>query len=221
MNKDILNTIILSSSFLALFGISELLYHFLKVNVELTRKLSHFGTGILTLLFPIMLGNHWLVLLLCASFAGLLLLSLKFNFLKSINAIDRESVGSIAYPASVYICYFVYEYNGYQFYYFYLPILILAISDPLAALCGKKWPLGKYAVGKNHKTLMGSAVFFISAVVISFVLLMSSYVGTTLFLIVLVAAFLTTIIEAFSKRGFDNLTIPLTALIFLIVMSHI
>src|ERR1700741_4724092 len=101
MSKDIINTIILACSFLALFGLAEFIYHTFKVRAELTRKLVHFGTGILTLLFPVMLNNHWLVLFLCGSFALILMVSLKFNLLKSINAIDRKSHGSISYPISV------------------------------------------------------------------------------------------------------------------------
>ncbi|MBI3239032.1 MAG: phosphatidate cytidylyltransferase, partial [Flavobacteriia bacterium] len=62
MTTDWINAAILSVSFLALFGIAELLYHFAHVKVELTRKLVHLGTGVLTLLFPLMLSNHWFVL---------------------------------------------------------------------------------------------------------------------------------------------------------------
>src|SRR5438309_317623 len=110
MSKEILNTIILASSFLALFGVAEVLYHFFKVRAEFTRKIVHVGTGLLSLLFPLMLSNHWYVLFLCASFGLILVLSLKFNLLKSINAIDRESVGSLAYPVSVYCSYLAFDY---------------------------------------------------------------------------------------------------------------
>jgi len=96
--KDIINTGILAFSFLALFGIAEILYHKVNVKAEWTRKLVHFGTGILTLLFPVMLNDHLYVFFLCASFALLLLASLRFNRLKSIHAIDRKSYGSISYP---------------------------------------------------------------------------------------------------------------------------
>ncbi|MBI3234471.1 MAG: phosphatidate cytidylyltransferase, partial [Bacteroidetes bacterium] len=59
MNKDIINTLILSGMFLTLFGLAEVLYHFFKVKAELTRKLVHFGTGLLTFLFPLILSSHW------------------------------------------------------------------------------------------------------------------------------------------------------------------
>ena len=95
LDHNIINTALLASSFLALFGIAEILYHFLKMQAELTRKIVHIGTGLLTLLFPLMLSNHWYVLFLCTSFAAILLASLRLNLLPSINAIGRKSAGSL------------------------------------------------------------------------------------------------------------------------------
>jgi len=224
MNQDFLNAILLGVSFLLLFGIGELMFHYFKVKVELTRKFSHVGTGLLTMLFPILLGTHWLVLFLCSLFAVILLLSMKYNFLQSINAIDRDSVGSIAYPVSVYLCYLAFEHYQYSYYYFYLPVLILAFCDPLAALSGKKWPLGRYKVGNEYKTLMGSSMFFFSAIILQMVVLgllgfdpLSSRVVLVSMLVALIACFA----EAFSSRGFDNLSIPLFVLLTLISINQL
>lgn len=224
MNQDILNTIILSTAFLALFATAELLFHKFNVNVELTRKLVHIGTGLLSLLFPILLNNQWLVLFLCASFACILILSLKFNFLKSINAIDRESVGSLAYPVSVYCCYLVFDYFNRAYIYFYLPILILAICDPVAALMGKKWPVGKFRVGKGNKTLMGSGMFFLTAFTIVILFSLLSAGETTIPKLLLEAALVACISctsEALSGKGYDNLTIPASVLLSLILIPHL
>jgi phytol kinase len=223
MSKDILNTIYLSLAFLALFGLAEALYHYFKVKAELTRKLVHLGTGLLTLLFPVLLDDHWLVLLLCASFAVILLLSLRFNFLKSINAIDRVSAGSICYPVAVYLCYLGYDhYNG-QYVYFYLPILALAICDPIAALTGKKWPVGKYRVGKDNKTMMGSTMFFISCFLLSLgILLLNNEVfDIEMVLISAIIGMVCAVVEALTPRGFDNLSIPLAALGVMVVLSEL
>lgn len=220
MTKDLLNTLVLAACFLALFGLAELLYHRLKVKVELSRKIVHVGTGLLTLLFPLMLSNHLFVLLLCGSFAILLICSLRFKFLPSINAIERKSVGSIAYPVSVYGCYLAYDYFGETYFYFYLPILILAISDPLAALAGKKWPIGKYKIGHETKTLMGSSMFFLSALLLVLVFFKpsdaSGNTGLTRVLISLVA----TASEALSRKGFDNISIPASVLLTLVILQN-
>ncbi len=224
MNKDILNTLILAGAFLTLFATAEVMFHLLKIKAELTRKFVHLGTGLLTLLFPIMLGNHWLVLILCASFAVILLLSLRFNLLKSINAIDRKSVGSLAYPVSVYGCYLVFDYFDQQYIYFYLPILILAICDPIAALTGKTWPYGSFKVGMEKKTLVGSGMFFISALVLTFALYLILHQESTTFTLVITAfvvAMISTVSEAFSRKGYDNLTIPAAVLVSMILTEKL
>ncbi|MBK8643538.1 MAG: phosphatidate cytidylyltransferase [Saprospiraceae bacterium] len=220
MDKDILNTFIIAASFIALFGVAELLYHALKIKVELTRKLVHVGTGLLTFLFPILIGNHWLVLILCLSFALILQLSFRFNLLRSINAIERESVGSIAYPISVYGCYLAYDYFNRQIIYFYLPIIILAICDPIAALSGNKWPIGKYRVGKEYKTMMGSCMFFFSAFAIVIIFLKGYESGKAL-LIGVSIALIATLSEALSRKGYDNITIPAAVILSLIIILHL
>lgn len=213
MKTDLVNTGALALTFISLFIVSELFYHFCKLQVELTRKLVHTGTGLITLFFPVMLSNHWFVLLLCGSFMFLLWASLKFGFLNSINAIERKSAGSLLYPVSVYICYLAFQVH-HSYLHYYLPILILAICDPIAALTGKKWPKGKYIVGKDTKTLIGSGMFFLSAALLChllFILLHLNVSVTTVFFI----ASASCLTEALSKNGYDNLTIPIAVLLVL------
>jgi len=230
MNKDIINTAILATAFLLLFGLAELLYHKAKIKVELTRKLVHFGTGIITLLFPIMLDNSWLVLFLCGSFALILLTSLQFNLLKSINAIDRKSHGSILYPVAVYGCYLVYNHYTIKFgkstdlyIYFYLPILTLAICDPMAALFGKKFPYGKFTIGKDTKTIVGTSAFFASSFILSSITLFCFGKNTlgfaNIFVASLIIAALSAVAEAVSGKGRDNITIPACVITVLILFS--
>lgn len=218
---ELLNTAILSGAFLSLFALAETLYHYFNAKVEITRKIVHFGTGILTLLFPLLLDNHWLVLALCGSFAVILLISMRFNFLKSVNAIDRKSVGSIAYPVAVYGCYLAYNYFEHQYAYFYIPVLILAVCDPIAALAGKKWPLGKYNIRNSSKTLMGSGMFFLSAFIVIVVLSLMEHTMTRIVMRGLIIALFSTVSEAVSGRGYDNITIPVSVLASLIVIDQL
>jgi phytol kinase len=227
MSSNLTNTLVLNLLFLGLFGFAEFLYHVMKVQVEYTRKLVHFGTGLLTLLFPLWITNHWYILGLCSAFAVLLVVSKRFKFLPSINAIDRVSHGSILYPVAVYLCFVFHQWfdtiDCYEPVYtgFYIPILILASCDPVAALLGKRFPKGQYKVGEGHKTLTGSGAFFILAFCISsavFLFNYSNYNAKTL-AIALFLALATTGIEAVSPKGWDNLTIPLTAILVLYALQ--
>ncbi|WP_375562092.1 hypothetical protein ACE193_05965 [Bernardetia sp. OM2101] len=259
MNDNLFYTILLTFGFLALFGSAEILYNFFKVKTEYTRKLVHVGTGLITLLFPLLLTHHLWVLFLCSSFAVLLLLSLKFSFLPSINNIERKSVGSLAYPLAVYISFLAFDFMQHQsinpaisknanLIYFYLPMLTLAISDPMAALLGRNLSKRQFSFFSNNKilslllsknltsnftnsyqittpckTIIGSTAFFGSAFLIGIVLFfslneLSFFVGIGLAFLI---AFCATFSEAFSKKGWDNLTIPATVIIVLFLFSFL
>ncbi|MCA6362959.1 MAG: phosphatidate cytidylyltransferase [Bacteroidetes bacterium] len=220
MDNQLIHCLWLGACFLALFSTGEILYHKFGVRAEYTRKLIHLGTGVLTLLFPVFLRSHWFVLLLCGAFAVILLTSLKFNLLKSINAIDRKSHGSISYPAAVYGTFLFYDFfsgTHPQKAYFYIPVLMLAVCDPIAALSGKRWPWKPFQVGSGKKTLTGSLMFFISASLLSGILLytLSETSNSNLITLSLLLGAFGAFIEAISRNGFDNLLIPLISILVL------
>ncbi|TJZ61348.1 phosphatidate cytidylyltransferase [Sphingobacterium olei] len=224
MTQSVINAIVLAGCYLLLFALGELLYHYFKVKVEITRKIIHAGTGLLALLFPLLLDNHWLVLTLCALFAAILILSLRYHLLPSINAIDRRSIGSLAYPIAVYGCYLAYHLNASRYAYYYLPILILAICDPIAGLTGKRWAIGPYHIAGAHKTLMGSLMFLCSAMLLTagyFGLFCGAVVDSSFMFTVACVASLSTLAEAVSRDGYDNLTIPFSVILGLMLTKSI
>ncbi|WP_221393042.1 hypothetical protein [Dyadobacter sp. NIV53] len=193
MLQEIVLPLLLASCFLILFGFAEFLYHRKKVKAEWTRKIVHIGTGILTLTFPVLLHSHWQVLFLCGSFLIILLISLRYNMLPSINNIGRFSYGSILYPVVVYGTYLIYTHVEKGLIMYYLPILILAICDPVAALTGKHYPFGSYRIGGNNKTLSGSLSFFIVCILITLTTfyampLVPLEVGTGIFYAILISS---------------------------------
>ncbi len=221
MSEHLLNTIYLAGVFLVLFASAELLFHKFNVKAELTRKYVHLSTGLLTMLFPPYVQNPWLVLFLCASFLIILLTSLKFDLLKSINGVNRETRGSILFPIIVFGCFMVYYSYG-QYVFYYIPILILAICDPVAALVGKRFPFGRYTFIGHTKTLSGSLGFFIVATVLSYLLLtlVGEYSSKSSFLAAIFISFATVVAEAVSHKGYDNLTIPASAIFVLFLLTH-
>lgn len=210
----------MSTAFLLLFAISEWLYLKKNVQVEITRKISHIGTGILTLLFPVFLTSHWEVLILCSSFLVLLVLSIRFKFLKGINNVERTTYGSVLYPVAVYLVYLAYASTG-NLGHFYAPILILAISDPVAALVGKNWPMFPYSIGSEEKTVAGSVAFSISAFFIAGMIWIvgGEVLSVQSIFTVLAIAILSALTEAVSLKGWDNLSIPLSVLLVIWVSA--
>lgn len=218
MSKEIINTIILAILFLSLFAIAEILYHRFKVKAESTRKIVHIGTGLITILFPILLQSAWSVLLLCASFGLILLLSLRMHLLPSVNAIKRVSYGSLLYPVAVSICFFAYQ-HFHHLLFFYLPVLTMAICDPVAALAGSRWPLGRFKINNSNKTLIGSLAFFISSFILTIALFYffspEIFEPKKALLTSFLIAVSTAATEAVSFKGIDNITIPVCVLIIL------
>lgn len=203
----------LSASFLALFGVGEWLYRGFRVPAEWTRKWSHIGTGFLTMLFPLTLHSHRSVGLLCGSFLVILVLSKRFRLLPSIHAIDRESYGSHSYPVVVYACFWVWEKMAAPVSVFYLPVLTMALADPAAAFLGRRWPRGGFSVWSDRKTLTGCAGFFAVAYGLAVFLFPQENLPLTSLLAKAAAvALAATLAEAFSTKGFDNLSIPLAVL---------
>jgi phytol kinase len=217
MTQEIFRAILLALGFLIIFGLAEIGYHFLKMKAEYTRKFVHIASGFLTLTFPLLLTNQWLVLALCISFAGLLLGSLYFNLLPSINAVGRFTLGSLAYPAAIYGTFLVYSHYQ-NLLFFYFPVLTLAICDPVAALIGKRTGWKKYKVANEHKSLSGSLAFFITALILGLVLF--AFLGTPLLTTavttIFIAAFTSALIEGISPKGLDNITIPATVILTLL-----
>ncbi len=215
----------LSGCFVSLFLAAELLHRLAKVRAEYTRKLVHTGTGVFTLLFPIFLTQIWQVGVLCGSFLVLLLFSLRTGWLPSINAVERKTAGSWLYPVIVFLCFLFYrcmaanpELHFHPFYFFYLPLLLLAFCDPVAALAGGYWkrqnpetPPGKTIVGSL--AFLGLAAFICLACGFLFfhkpIAIAIPWVNT------LIIPLATTLAERYSNRGWDNFTVPTAAMLCL------
>jgi phytol kinase len=228
MQQEIVVVILLSICFLIVFALGELLYYKLKWPVEKSRKFVHISTGLLTLCFPQLLSYTLSVGFLCIAFIAILYFSKKYNFLKSINQITRKSNGSILYPIIIFVLFCLYQVlnNGQslcsinypRYNYYYLPVMILAICDPIAALTGQKWQSSKITFVTDNKTWLGSSCFFISSFIVSmlFVQLSAGLVsGLPLIFTSICIALGTTLAEMFSKKGFDNFAVPIVAFVIL------
>ena len=210
--------------FILQFVVNEILYQKFKIKAEYTRKLIHVTAGVFSVLFPLLLSNHWYLLGLTLLFIGILVITKYYGWLGSIHNIGRPSIGSFVYPVSIYFCFVVYQhYNHLVFY--YLPILVMAISDPVAALAGLYWKKKSSDKQNNiqkllltRKTFFGTFMFFASAFVTT-LFFIGNYneMGIHAFLLLSIAVgMIGALTEFFSYRGIDNLSIPIVITILLI-----
>jgi phytol kinase len=197
--------------YFVLFGITEALYHKGNWDAEKTRKVVHVGTGLLALTFPVYLEAFWQVAFLCLSFLLLMAISERFQWFKSITGVDRKSYGSWLFAGVVMMCFYLYMIWDNKVYY-YFPLMVLSLSDPLAALVGKARPIKEFRVFKQKKSLGGSTAFFLSALLLGlgYFISVDSAPSYGLFLL---ATAVSTGAEFLSVKGWDNLTIPVSIIV--------
>jgi phosphatidate cytidylyltransferase len=216
------NLLFLVLVYLLVLLLGEIVYRRGLASAEKTRKFAHLGTAVVSLAMPALGIDIRHLLVLSILFTGIMVITAKRGWLKSIHAINRSgSLGSYCFPSAFFFCYLAYTFHGVRMW-FYVPVLVLAVSDTLAALVGMRWPVGRFTIMKQEKTLMGSGAFFISTLVItlSAAWFDSSRLMSTGTIVVgaLLIAFTTTVLEALTVRGLDNLVVPFSALGLLCVL---
>lgn len=204
MNQQLLYLLIFIAGYILLLLFCELLNRKAHVPSEYTRKLAHIASTLSTLFFAKAFTDYRYVLILCLAFFIMLLIANMRRMLHSIDGVGRRTGGSYLLALSVGITYCVSVQSGNNML-FTLPVLILAISDPLAGIVGNRIKSKRLF---NRKTVAGSLSFLISSYTISLIYLNVSY-HEHVWMISAVVALVATLTELISPRGTDNLTIPL------------
>ncbi len=222
MEKQIGITIVFLVAILLLLVFNEMVYRKFKVKGEITRKTAHFLATMTTISFPFIFRSHWHVLILAIIFFMLLFLSRNKKHLKSIHDINRVSVGSYLLPVAIYLTFLISKLLEDNFL-FILPILILAICDPLAGILGMNTKQYNYRIKIFNRTLektwLGSGSFFVTSFTISIIALYFRQISFDLktFWLAFIIALVGTLAELISWKGSDNLFIPMSVLLVLVI----
>lgn len=215
-DSEINKALAIAILYILVFSIAELWRYFLKPDTETTRKFVHLAGGFIALSFGFLFHSHWIVLLLCGGFALVIYLTKKIGWLQSVHDIKRHSTGGIYYPIAIYLT-FLYASIVNEPVFYFIAILVLAVSDSTAALIGSSYGIKFYRVEEEKKTIEGSIIFFLSTfMIVHLCLLLMTDIGrlectlTALYLSILVTSF-----EAVSLGGADNIIIPVGTLYIL------
>lgn len=203
--------------------IGEGLFRYLKLNPARTRNLAHFFAGLISLPYPWLFDSHWWVLLIAIQSSLVLYITRYFGLIPSHHQSAGKGLGSFLFFGSLYICFTVSHYAG-ESYLYVIPVTVLTLSDVLASVIGQQFGMKTWSTRmkkrNSDKTPAGSIAFFLSALVIVFVLLSLYYevaLPRSLVTAMLVST-LATFSEAVSPNGFDNLSVPLISLIILLLL---
>ena len=217
MNPQLTATIIFLLIFLFLVFTTQALYVYGKVASHKSRKFLHVSGGILALFFPSYLHSHWYVLIICSSSFILLCITYYRKLLPSVHQTKRMSLGSIIFPLPVYVCFLAAEKTGNNMLLYYLRVSLLAIADTMAELGGNQWGHMSFSLFNKRKTMVGSLCFAATTFVISiiFIVFVFQLQSIRSWLMIICITIVTTCTELLSFKGYDNLSVPLSALLLL------
>lgn len=191
--------------------LAETLHRFANADSELTRKIVHIGTGNVILLAWWLNIPAWVGI--CASIIASLiaLLSYYVPILPGINSVGRKSLGTFFYAISMGLL-IAWFWPIQQYQYAAIGILIMAWGDGLAGLIGQNFGKHSYEVWGIKKSWEGSLTMAIASYSVTSLIFFAVF-GNLWFtwLVSIVIALVATALEAFSKLGIDNLTVPLAS----------
>jgi dolichol kinase len=222
MGNQIALTFIFLIAIICVLVFTELIYRRFGLKGEMTRKFAHFTATLSTTTFPYIFTSHWYVLALASFFFVILFISRNGTQLKSIHDIERKSIGSYLLPLSIYITFLISHLLGSNIM-FVLPMLVLAICDPMAGILGLNIKRNNRNIQifghKLHKTWLGSGSFLVSCFIICVITLYFNTMDFDLktFWLALGIAVVSTLVELFSWRGTDNLLVPMSVLVMLLL----
>jgi dolichol kinase len=212
--------LLVSFSFLLIMLSIEVLYRFSNSSTEWTRKLQHLLSGLLITSFPWIFSSSTEVITLAAVMVIVLVIFRKLKFLTSLHDVERKSYGEFYLLITAVILTILAQHRYLEYY--FISILTLTISDLLAALVGTTYKKMTYTVKGHTKSWEGSITCFISTFLIVHLSLsfLSDIDHLRSVIIALQIALIVSIVEAVSRKGIDNLLIPLTTFFLLLHLSN-
>lgn len=196
--------IIISAIYITLVIVSSKFVN--KFGEEASRKYVHILLSNVWIIYLFFIDSMWAACVLPIAFVFINLFSYKFKLIKSIEREKNDGLGTVYYAVSMLIASIISYGVG-------CPIvgasgiLIMGYGDGLAAIVGKKIKSQKYKIGDTVKSVAGSLTMFIISLMISFIVL--KIIGIKyLFLDAICIAVVSTISEAVSIKGLDNITVP-------------
>lgn len=173
---------------------------------EFARKSIHIAAGLLLAALPIFMTRPQIFLTNIGFLVGVLVLTGWLKIFKAVHAVKRWTIGEFLYPiAGASIALFYDDLRVYT-----VSITMLALADGMAGLVGRQFGGKGYRVWGGTKSLAGNLAFFATAVFVlsAFVFVFMPDASNYVWISVLGASSLLTIIEATFGGGFDNLAVP-------------
>lgn len=184
-----------------------------------TRKVIHIGVGMMSWFLPFLFTSPWPFVFACVVFMIINLIDWRYGLIESMQSKHRNNLGTVYFPLAAAVVALVFWDQP--------PLLVAALmpltwGDGMAPVIGAAYGRRVYHVHTSTRTLEGSAGFFVAGFVFTWLALWLmpglpdiSPVGAILPALVIMAV--TTLIEAVSIWGLDNLAVTAAAILILSV----
>lgn len=199
-------------------GISTVLQKKNVLKDEGARKFIHIGVAHWWIIAMVFFDNVYFAIIPPITFIILNYASYKMNLIKSMERGGKGNLGTVYFPISLLILVLLTftDVIGASTYIGAIGILIMGYGDGLAAVIGKKYGKHPLAFGKSFE---GSITMFIVSFLVTFTILVRYGSLASAVLVGLGVAIAGTVIELFTPKGLDNLTVPLgTAILAFILL---
>jgi phytol kinase len=191
----------------SLLVVCEILWRRGNFEPETARKLIHILVGSFIAFWPLYMSWQTIQLLSLALFIGVFL-SYEFGVFGAIHHTRRRRAGELWFPLGVGLTALL----TVQPWIFCIAILHLSIADGLAAVVGSRWGWKHYQIGEHTRSFFGSLAFLMTSLALcasAYIFLREELPGVSLAVFAIIP-FLSTAVESISRKGLDNIFIPLS-----------
>lgn len=214
-----------SMAFVLVLLTGELIYLIFRIKAEYTRIFSHVFAGFISMLMVFHFESKWYMISICIQSVLFMYLTKRLGLFDSHNKVKRTTLGSPMFFIGILTAYIISIICTGDISVYFLSVLVLTVSDPVACIIGVGrnsgfWPV--FLPGNNSpKTIVGSAGFLFSSFVILYAGLTFLHFNSSINLLIisLTTALIAAITEAVSPIGTDNLTIPLIVSVSLTIFA--
>jgi phytol kinase len=208
MSKNIIGLILSFAFVFFMIFIATLIQKLFKLSNDFSRKIIHIAVGNWIFIALYYFEDWYIAIIGPMAFILINFLSYKFTIFKAME-LEEKNPGTIYYPISLAVC-TVLTYSQKPLLILpYLGIMAMTWGDGMAAVIGKKLPIKQI---RPRKSIGGSASFFIFTMVASIIYLLvetTNFSTGTIILYAPATAFIGVLIELFSPKNLDNLTVPI------------
>lgn len=215
--NNTLGLIICFAYVFAIIGLAEGLRRWRGYGSGFTRKVIHIGVGMMSWFLPFLFTSPWPFVFACAAFMVINLLDWRYGFFSAMQSSHKSNLGTVYFPLAAAVVAIIFWDEP--------PLMVAALmpltwGDGLAPVIGAAYGRRFYKIHTSTRTIEGSVGFFVAGLIFTWLALwvmpgspeISPLAALPPALLIMLV---TTLIEAVSIYGLDNLTVTAAAILIL------